>query len=101
MDSPRSAHRAASSCGDHGEATRSGSKISMPWKPAAAAAVSLSSRVPDKHTVAIDRCGAVCSADTSVDLRLGDQIGEGGEHPVGVGLHAREEPEGLGGLEDC
>ena len=41
--------------GDHGEATRSGSKISIPSNPAAAAAASLSSSVPDRHTVAIAR----------------------------------------------
>ena len=35
-----------------GEATRSGSKISTPSKPAAAAAASLSSRVPEMQTVA-------------------------------------------------
>src|SRR3954453_1558330 len=52
MERPRSAHRDRSSAADHGEATKSGSKISTPSKPAAAAAISLSSRVPDRHTVA-------------------------------------------------
>jgi hypothetical protein len=35
---------------------RSFSKISTPSNPAAAAAASLSSSVPDRHTVAMDRC---------------------------------------------
>jgi hypothetical protein len=55
---PRSAHRARISRGDQGDTTRSFSKSSMPSKPAAAAAASLSSRVPDRHTVAIDRRSA-------------------------------------------
>ncbi|GDY45149.1 hypothetical protein SANT12839_060310 [Streptomyces antimycoticus] len=40
--------------GDRGLASRSFSKISTPSKPAAAMAVSFSSRVPLRHTVAMD-----------------------------------------------
>jgi hypothetical protein len=77
MDRPRSAHRARTSAGDHGEATMSGSKISTPSKPADAAAASLSSSVPEMHTVASAvrtrvvaaprRCaGTVGRADTDI-----------------------------------
>ena len=54
MERPRSAHRERSSAADHGEATKSGSKISTPSKPASLAATSFWSRVPLRQTVAID-----------------------------------------------
>src|SRR3954464_12539837 len=52
MDRPRSAHRSRIWPADQDEAMKSGSKISTPSKPAAAAADNLSSSVPDRHTVA-------------------------------------------------
>src|SRR4051794_41799565 len=52
MDRPRSAHRSRIWTADQDEAMKSGSKISTPSKPAAAAADNLSSSVPERHTVA-------------------------------------------------
>jgi hypothetical protein len=51
--SPRSAHRDLTSRGDSGEDTRSLSNSSIPSKPAAATAVSLSASSPLSETVAI------------------------------------------------
>src|SRR3954447_26118706 len=98
MDRPRSAQRAASSFGALGEAIRSGSKISIPSKPAPAAAVSLSSSVPDRHTVAMAR--RTGSGDTGVGTRRGGKLGEVSQHAVGVGLDAGEQAEGVDRLVD-
>ncbi|MFF4038034.1 hypothetical protein [Streptomyces sp. NPDC001816] len=54
MIRPRSAVRAAISSGDRGLASRSFSKLSTPSKPARAAAVSFSVRVPLRQTAAVD-----------------------------------------------
>ena len=52
MERPSSAQRARISAGESADTTRSGSKISTPSNPAAAAAASLSSSVPEMQTVA-------------------------------------------------
>jgi hypothetical protein len=59
MVRPLGTHSCRILAGDHADAMRSLSKISAPWNPAAAAAAGLSSKAPDKHAVAIVRCGAV------------------------------------------
>src|SRR5215204_6644656 len=83
MVRPRSAQRRRISAADDGDATKSGSKISTPSNPAAAAAASLSSNVPDRQTVATavrGRCarpGAalVGSADTDIPVSPLDAAG--------------------------
>src|SRR3954452_23740043 len=95
MERPRSAQRAASSAGDQGEATRSGSNTSMPSNPAAAAAAILSSRVPDRQTVAIEWSGHTIAPFSGF---VPHQFGEVLPHPAGVGGDSGEQPERLGGL---
>jgi hypothetical protein len=74
---PRSAQRTRTSPGESGDATRSGSNTSTPSKPAAAAATSLSSSVPDRQTVAIavrsapsGRFAGLRSADPGIGVLL-------------------------------
>src|SRR3954466_1271446 len=83
-----------------GEATRSGSKISTPSKPAVAAAASLSSRAPDRQTVAT----AVRGSAGTVVLpgvvlgRFTDELVQVAAHPGGVGLEPGEQVQRVGGL---
>src|SRR5690606_18180126 len=96
MVSPKSAQYCRISSGDKAELIRSFSNSSTPSKPAAAAASSLSSNVPDRHTVAMTRRGSPVS-----DMRssLLDEHLEMLEHPFGVGFDAGEQLESLHGLE--
>src|SRR5690349_127271 len=57
MDRPRRAHSSRIRPGDHADALRSFSNNSTLSNRAAAAADSLSSKVPDRHTVAMARRG--------------------------------------------
>ena len=85
IERPRSAQRARSSVADHEEATKSGSKISTPSKPAAAAATSLSSSVPDRHTVAIAvRRPAVRPGASASGTTVSAVISGPFHHPVSV-----------------
>ena len=81
-----------SRAGDHGEAIRSFSKISTPSKPAAAAAVSLSSSVPDRQTVAIARRVSVDIRRPPFSRRRTCQEVEVAQHPPAVGFGAGEQP---------
>src|SRR5712664_2237331 len=97
MERPSSVQRCRTCRGDHGEATRSFSKISTPSKPAVAAAASLSSRVPERQTVAIPLRTVVSVADIDGWPFLGRRSGEyfeAAQHPLGVGFGAGEQAEG-------
>lgn len=70
MVSPSSAQCRQLRRGGHDEAARSFSTISTPWKPAVAAAASLSSSVPDRHAVAMSRRAATgCSGSVLCQRR--------------------------------
>ena len=98
-----------------GDAIRSSSTISTPSNPAAAAAASLSSSVPDRQTVAMVSLGSVvgwsvggcrwrCGSAVSIGcLPAGVRVREGvevAEHPAGSGSRPVMMPERVGGLED-
>ena len=90
---PSASARARTSAGASGELIRSGSKISTPSKPAAAAASSFSSSVPLRQTVAIERRISDRPTAPASD-------GEVAQHPLAVGRDAGEQLERAGGLHD-
>ena len=89
---PSASARSRTSAGASGELIRSGSKISTPSKPAAAAASSFSSSVPLRQTVAIER--------RIRRRRPRVSVGEVAQHPLAVGRDAGEQLERAGGLHD-
>src|SRR6478672_8961393 len=96
MDSPRSSHRCFTAAAESGDTTKSGSKISTPSNPAAAAATSLSSSVPEMQTVAIavfGRVGVTCASAVdgtgAAEVDKTDMIAPRGRLTLRVTAHHR------------